>query len=252
MIRLKPLLAGTALLGFSLGAMATPTYYHADLSPLNSSGVTGNAMLTYDPSPHTLKVHIRATGLEKGMPHPQHIHGVLSNGMSGHPLNSTSPTLAVDKPSNGGNADGVIELGEGQTTYGPILIPLTSPPGGKISDFPTAPDGKVDFTQTYDLTDSGIYNDSYGKSDVLPLSLREIVLHGMDAPKALTDGGQSYAKGDYDPVLPVASGEIASTAAVPEPGDFGMLLFGVSLIGGLAFARKRGYFGARRVCYHEN
>jgi hypothetical protein len=251
MIRLKPLLAGTALLGFSLGAMASPMYYHADLAPLNSSGVTGNAMLTYDPSPHTLKVHIHATGLEKGMPHPQHIHGALSNGMSGHPINSTSPTLATDKPSNGGNADGVIELGEGATTYGPILIPLTSPPGGKTSDFPTAPNGTIDFSQMYDLTDSGIYNDGYGKSDVLPLKLREIVLHGLTTPVDITDNllGQSYKASDYDPVLPVASGEIAKRAAVPEPGDFGMLLFGVSLIGGLAFARKRGYFsGARRVC----
>jgi hypothetical protein len=251
MIRLIPILAGGALLGASLGAMATPMHYHADLAQLNSSGVSGNAALTYNPSPETLQVHIHATGLEKGMPHPQHIHGALSNGT---PVQSTSPTLATDKPSNGGNGDGVIELGEGATTYGPILIPLTAPPGGETSNFPTAPNGAIDFTQTYDLTDSGIYNDGYGQSDVLPLSLREIVLHGMTTPVDINDNllGQSYNKGDYDPVLPVASGEIVSTsAAVPEPGDFGLLLFGMSLLCGLVLARKRRYIGrgtTPRVC----
>jgi hypothetical protein len=240
-LHLKPqwLLASlaAALLTIPAWAGASPTHYSANLSALNSSGVTGTANLTLNGD--MLKVHITASGLKAGMVHPQHIHGVLSDGTSGHPVQSTTPTIAVDDPSNGGNGDGVIELGEGQTTYGPILVPLTSPPGGALSDFPTAPDGSIDFTQMYDLSSSGIYNDGYDESDVLPLSLREIVIHGMDAPIDLMDGGDSYSKGDYDPVLPIASGVISATA-VPGPSSILMILTGFGLLlGFLGFRRKQ-------------
>lgn len=210
-------------------AFAVPVHYVANLTTLNNSGVSGQANLFLDGN--LLTVNIKASGLEAGKVHPQHIHGMFDS--SGKPAESITPTLAQDA-----NGDGVIELGEGATTYGPILIPLTSPPGGALADFPTAPDGTINFSQTYDLTDSGIYNDGFHEADVLPLDLREIVLHGLDAPIDLTDGGVSYKAGEYDPVLPVASGEIA--LATPEPAAVGMLAFGLLGIVGLALrTRKR-------------
>jgi hypothetical protein len=242
----KPLLAGSILLGFSLAAAATPMHFHAPLSQLNDSGVSGTANLTYHQDTSKLDVHISATGLQTGQVHPQHIHGPLSNGK---PVQAKSPTLAQDN-----NNDGVIELNEGGTTYGPILIPLTSPPGGALSGFPTAPDGTIDFSQSYDLTNSGIYNDGFGKNDVLPLSLREIVLHGMTAPVDIPknlNGRQAFTKGDYDPLLPVASGVLAANTAVPEPSDLGMILFALALIGGLVAVRRRRHGGlgkASRAC----
>lgn len=230
-------LAAAALLTAPAWAGATPTHFMANLTPLNSSGVSGTANLTLNNN--MLKVHITATGLEANMPHPQHIHGVFDS--SGNPVDSTTPTAAVDNPANGGNGDGVIELGESATTYGPILIPLTSPPGGQVSDFPTAPNGTVDFTETYDLTNSGIYNDGYGESDVLPLSLREIALHGMITPVDITNDamGLSFAAGDYDPLLPVASGEIVAMTAVPGPASIIVMVTGLGLMLGFLGLRRK-------------
>lgn len=202
-------------------ALASPTYYHTTFTTLNNSGVTGTARLALDGN--MLTVNINARGLMPDMPHPQHIHGTFD--ADGNPSQATTPTLAgVDA-----NGDGVIELSEGQTTYGPILIDLSSPPGGAIPDFPTAPGGVINFSYTYDLTDSGIFDGTYNAGDVMPLNFREIVIHGMNAPIALMDGGVNYAMGEYDPVLPVASGALlAGPLAVPEPSSI------VDMLGGLA------------------
>lgn len=224
-------------------AMASPTYYHTTFTTLNDSGVTGTASLTLDMDANTLWVQIHAKGLQPNEPHPQHIHGTFDGGASGNPTQAVTPTLAVDETSNGGNGDGVIELGEGLTTYGPILVPLTSPPGGALSGFPTAPDGTIDFTQTYDLADSSIYNAGYGSADLFPLNFREIVIHGMNAPIDLTDGGVFYAAGTYDPVLPLASGVImAGRLSVPEPSTIFDMLAGLGAmfaLVGLGRRRKR-------------
>jgi hypothetical protein len=220
-------------------ALANPTYYHTTFTTLNDSGVTGNANLMLDGD--MLTVHIMASGLQPGMGHAQHIHGTFSNGDgTGTNTDATTPTMAQDA-----NGDGVIELGEGQTTYGPILVPLF----GSDGSFPTAPDGTVDFTNSYNLTDSSVYQsplsrDGTVESDLMPLTLREIVLHGMDTPFALTDGGTAYSAGEYDPVFPVASGEIVANAmAVPEPSTIFDMLAGLGV--GLALVG----FGRHRARY---
>lgn len=221
-----------ALLAAPLLASANPIHYTANLTPLNNSGVSGTAALTLNNS--TLNVHITATGLLPNKPHPQHIHGLFDMS-SGQPIDSTTPTLAQDS-----NGDGVIELGEGATTYGPILVPLTSPPGGQVNNFPTASTGSIDFTETYDLNNSGIFNKSFDKDDLMPLTFREIVLHGANTPVDISDNlqGNSYQEGQYDPVFPVASGEIVSMSSVPEPASIGMLMIGLTLVLGFWQLRR--------------
>lgn len=228
--------ATAALLTMSAWANATViNHYTANLTTLNDSGVTGTADLTLNGD--SLTVHITASGLQTGVAHAQHLHGTFD--ASSNPTNATSPTLAQDA-----NGDGYIELGEGQTTYGPILLPLFDSAG----NFPTpAADGTLDYTQIFDLTDSSVFMSPLARpgtteSDLFPLTFREIVLHGMDAPIDITDNalGLSFSAGEYDPVFPVASGVIvASAVAVPEPAAFGMMLGGLGLICGFLWLRRR-------------
>ena len=141
--------------------------YTADIMSLNNSGVTGTATLTLEGD--MLTVHIMATGLEPGMVHPQHIHGFTENNN-----NATCPPMSADM-----DGDGLVELGEGVPFYGPVLLPL--------DPFPTAPDGSVDYTRTFDISDNVA---------LLPLQNDVIVLHGMTVD------------GEYIATLPVACAEI--------------------------------------------
>ncbi|MGH8129131.1 MAG: PEP-CTERM sorting domain-containing protein [Gammaproteobacteria bacterium] len=214
-------------------ALATPSFYNVTFTSLNDSGVLGTASLKLDNN--LLTVHIHATGLMPNEVHPQHIHGPFDS--VGNPTQAVTPTLAAVDANN----DGVIELGEGQMTYGPILVPLSSPPGGALGDFPTAPSGTINFTEIYDLTDSSIYAAGFDESDLFPLTFREIVIHGLDVPFALTDGGVDYVAGQYDPVLPVASGVIqAGRLAVPEPSSIFDMLAGLgAMLALVGFGRRR-------------
>lgn len=172
-------------------------FYAVDFTALNGSGVDGQALLTLDEDTNSLTVIISASGLEPGQVHPQHIHGFPSG------QDADVPTLAVDADN-----DGFIELAEGLTTYGPILLALTSPPGGALTDFPTAPDGTILFSQTYQLP--------AGQLDTDPmLFLREIVLHGMTVPDGVGAGTEGEVDGSngYLAVLPVAAGEIEEVSA---------------------------------------
>lgn len=216
-------------------ALASTTYYHTTFTTLNDSGVTGTANLELNDN--MLSVHIYATGLQPNMGHAQHIHGTFD--ADGNPTQTMTPSLAQDA-----NGDGFIELGEGQTTYGPILLPLFNSAGA----FPTAPDGTIDFTNTYNLNDPSVYDSPLSRdgtvaADLMPLNFREIVIHGMDAPVDITDNalGQSYAMGEYDPVFPVASGVImAGRLAVPEPSSI------LDMLGGLGAMLVLVGFGRRR------
>lgn len=230
------LMGAAALAGVALAtpADAATISYHATLTPLNGSGVNGTAQLVLDSSANTLSVHIQASGLEPNMVHPQHIHGQLDSG--GMPIDSTAPTLAQDT-----DHDGFIELDEGHATYGPVIVPLTSPPGGALSGFPVAAaDGTIDFTQVYDLTDSTTFAGGFNVNELLPLDLREIVLHGLSVPAGVGSGtpGEVDGTAGYKAVLPVAAGEIA---VVPLPAAGWMLLSAIAGLGvfGRNSARRR-------------
>lgn len=86
------------------------------------------------------------------------MNGPFFSGEGGTARDSFTPTIATDK-----DGDGFIEVTEGQATYGPVLINLTSPqtaappdgtapidnPALNPATFPTAPAGMENFDQTY-------------------------------------------------------------------------------------------------------
>ncbi|MBA2279145.1 hypothetical protein H0V99_01755 [Candidatus Saccharibacteria bacterium] len=192
------------------------TNYRATLSELNDSNVTGTAQLTFDGK--KLSVSIHAEGLEPGMPHPAHIHGKLTGADAMCPANSADT-----------NNDGFVSVFEGAPAYGPIKLNLTSPQTAfgtppntvlfapfagspSVSNFPSVgSDGDFDLSQTYtfDMSKSA---DREAYRQLKALDKQHIVLHGDFAPESVdTPSGSSAIV--YDPLLPVACGEISITGS---------------------------------------
>lgn len=172
--------------------------YSGTLTPLNDSGITGTFTIEQR-GQGQIRVHIMATGLEvTPNPHVGHIHGLEGS------QDAMCPTLAQDAA---GDNDGFVELAEGLTTYGPIIL--------QFGDVDPDNDGVVDYTATFNLNNSSSFNGDMDKGDLLPLELREIVLHGLtleegegatnanSAPPNEADGTAGYKT-----VLPVACGSI--------------------------------------------
>lgn len=219
--------AFAGLLMVAQPASAAPMYYVANLTPLNNSGVFATFNLAVDGNILTVTEH--ATGLQPNMPHPQHIHGQLG---------AAAPMTALATPASDTDGDGFVELAEGQVSYGPILVDLSSPPGGAVANFPTAPGGVIDFSQTYNLSDPTIFDAGTSATDLFPLTNREIVIHGMSVAAGIGAGtpGEVDGTGGYLATLPVADGFIRAVAT-PEPASIGIVLTG--LLGGLAMRAKR-------------
>jgi hypothetical protein len=140
----------------------------AEMVQLNSSGVWAEVELELIDG-KTLKVEIKATGLEPGKPHPQHIHG------KDNPVaDATCPGLDADT-----DGDGLISVGEGVPSYGPIILPLVP------FDLVDA-GGNLDYEATFTINPGALQ----------PLNKRTIVMHGLTV------------NGAYIPSLPIACGQI--------------------------------------------
>ena len=179
--------AGAFTLGFAPVAAQSEqagASYRVVLSPLNGSGARGEAILTKQGQ--SLRVTIKATGLEAGGPHLSHIHGLTDGGQS---VNSKCPTQAQDTDS-----DGFVELAEGVPVYGPILV--------DFMNIDPDQDGNVNFTTTVPLPDA-----------TMPLQMRHIVVHGMSVG-AVGAGtpGEVNGQAGYKTVLPVLCGEIRNSS----------------------------------------
>lgn len=187
--------------------------YYADIGTLNSSGVTGEAVLALNGN--VLTVEIAASGLDPNQVHPVHIHGFPSG----------TPDAQVPTAADDADHDGFIEVAEGAQAYGPILLSLKHD-----GAFPTAPDGTFIFNQSYVLPSTPVPNadvpalSEVGLTPDIPLDLREIVIHGLTLPHDGSGLGSTNANSiapneadgtpGYKTVLPVAAGEIQASHGV--------------------------------------
>lgn len=183
--------------------------FATNLLALNNSTVGGNAVFaigTNDDGERYLNVAIAATGLTPGKMHAQHIHGRFD--ANGNPIDSNVPTLSSDT-----DLDGFIEVLEGVAAYGDVLLPLVR----EDDKFPvTQADGELVYIQSFSLdVDANFFSPvtgtDYEGEDLLPLFLRELVLHGQIVPDgegAGTGGEVDGGTNGYIPILPVAAGEV--------------------------------------------
>lgn len=233
-MKLSISLAAAMAVVFPMHATAATTNFVANLTELSGSGVSGIARLAYDDVAMTLGVRINATGLEQNQIHVQHIHGRFNDNRT--PRDSVSPTFAAGADTD---SDGFIELAEGAPFYGPIVLNLRDDTLPELEGFPTAPDGSIDFNITYDLLTTPAFADGMSVADLLPLTFREIVLHGMTVPAGpgLETDGEVDGTPGYKLVLAVASGEIS---AVPLPAAGWLLLSAFAGLFGVSRMRGRG------------
>ena len=140
--------------------------YKTCAKSLNDSGVIALAAATIEG--YTLNVTVLATGMDTGMQHPQHIHGLDGD--------------AVCPPESASGDDDIITLEEGIPFYGGVQLPLDMMGG----DFPT-PDamGNYIYQRTFTLS-------AEQKATLTPLDHKVIVLHGITG----------------NATLPVACGEL--------------------------------------------
>ncbi|TDH59255.1 calcium-binding protein [Dankookia rubra] len=223
--------------GKGADALAATDLGRVEFTALNHSGVTGHAELARDGD--RLTVRVVADGLEPGQTHIQHIHGRIAE--DGTAVDSNTPGPASDQ-----DGDGFVELAEGLPQYGPILLNLATPQGAGLDGFPTAPDGSIRYEQSFDLTRMAGFGDGVGAGNLLPLELREMVIHGLSVDGAAGAGtpGEIDGQAGYKLVLPVASGEIAAVGSRLSGGGGADTLTGAggadTLAGGAGHDMARG------------
>ncbi|HBU15053.1 MAG TPA: hypothetical protein DEF16_09765 [Gemmobacter sp.] len=192
-------------------------YWAVDFVALNSSGVSGQAVLALgeatDGTPY-LSVSITADGMTANQVHVQHIHGTFD--AEGNPTDAREPVLAQDT-----DGDGFVEVLEGVATYGDIVMTLDTEGHdhgmGHVSHGPSAnAAGELSYVRALDLTDlsallSPVSGNQYTMEDLMPLVLREIVLHGASVGAGYGAGSTGEINGSqngYVAILPAATGEI--------------------------------------------
>ncbi len=158
--------------------------FKANLNPLNRSGAEGTAVLHKEG--RKLEVRINSTDLAPKLVHAQHIHGFKQ-------AVSECPTLAAS------GRDNLITTAEGQPSYGPIQVSLTtrggtSPASGlAVNRFPVANSGgSVSYNRTLTVPQSVASN----------LGKKAIVQHGVDLNNNGRYDFKSAGKSELDPSLP--------------------------------------------------
>ncbi|MGS4945530.1 VPLPA-CTERM sorting domain-containing protein [Meridianimarinicoccus sp. RP-17] len=239
--------ATVATLGLATAAQAHVLNYEAILNDLSNLGGSGTANLTLDTHTNMLDVSIMGTGFAPNMLHVQHIHGRFNE--DGSVRDTVSPSLDTADA----NGDGVIQLLEGVPFYGPIVMSLfdeTDTDNGFMG-FPAVTDeeyGTFTFNASYDLNTTTAFGGMFGVDDLLPLDMREIVIHGAFLSPGIggvgneADDDPLIKFGGYSAFVPVAAGEIRlvdggmGMAPVPLPAAGWLMVAG---IGGLAALRRR-------------
>jgi len=242
MQRLLTSVGCAAALAVAPGAgLAASKTFNAVIGELNNSGVSGSAEMTVNTADMTLNFAMALAGLEPGQLHVQHIHGRFDD--DGNPRDSFTPTLADDA-----DGDGFVELLEGAPRYGPIVLELRDTDTAANGGFPvTQPDGTSTFSWVFDLTTTEAFganvltadpDDRFTAMDLLPLGLREIVIHGLTLAEGQgANGGEADGTAGYKTVLPVAAGEI-TPAPIPLPAAGWALVAGLAGLGALRRARR--------------
>ena len=181
---------------------------HAQLEPLNNSGVRGNADVHVNGK--KLRVSVDARRLLDDNPHAQHIH-------FGKKARHECPTVRDDD-----NADHRINTVEGQPAYGPVKVSLTkrgdtSPDSTlAVNRFPKAPEHKIHYDRKgIEVSGRLARKIRHGKGVV--------VIHGIDYNQ---NGRYDFGAGrsELDPSLPAEATD-PSTCGVLKPvaADGGVL-----------------------------
>jgi hypothetical protein len=201
---------------FSLIGGQDTHVYSARFTALNNSGVDANALVVQNDD--SVSVLIRASGMEPGSPHAQHIHGPSGG-------SSAEPTLAQDA-----DHDGFVELNEGLIKYGQVILNLSTNPDvatdtpigsstaahehGSLTFPTTDADGNLYYAETFHFHPSDPVSASL-LDELQPLDHREIVLHGMtlqegqgETNSASLPPNEADGTAGYKAVLPVAVGEL--------------------------------------------
>ena len=185
--------------------------YVAHLLPLNTGvndrPVTGKAYVLVEGD--NVEVVIVSEGVESGMPHPQHIHGKLTDERAHCPTDR-----------NDTNGDGVVDVVEGLDDYGEILVALdnqlTDGPAMQAEGFPAPQNqcGVAPYRATGSLSEieAALAEAQPDTQPKLDLDRRVIVLHGVSADIDLPDSTQSIMNLDPHLTLPVACGELRPVA----------------------------------------
>ena len=182
--------------------------YKVDFASLNNSGVTGTALVTLSPEDdgsQFVNVSIAVEGMESSVAVPQHIHGLFDD--DGNPADSQTPDISADE-----DGDGFVEVIEGVPNYGDVLLTLVDEEGEAPT---TNEDGSFSYNYAFDVNDDSNFGSpvtmtDYEGDDILPLMLREIVLHGVTVPEGAGEGtdGEVDGTGGFKGILPAAAGEI--------------------------------------------
>jgi hypothetical protein len=203
-------LATAAIVAVPFSAMAASGgMLGADLAPVphsvtadGGSNVTGHADIKL--TGRTIAVTLTASGLTPGEPHAMHIHGLFDRVNECPTADADVNTGDPIDPSTyeEGTPDGLISLGEGAPSYGPIDVSLTGtgdtdPGSGLALERFVAADAEGNLSYHRTITVS--------KQVAKNLSDLHIVIHGADLP---TDADSSSTSSLFEATLPVACGAI--------------------------------------------